>query len=362
MSKLTEPPVEHSQTPDESEPWREWLRDIKDRINERIVEILGTAGEIDIIDNGDDTFTIGIVDPLIVAKGGIGVATLTDHGILLGSGVGAVTPLAEASDGQLPIGDAGADPVLNEIDGTTNQVIVTNGPGTIGLSTPQDIHTGAKPTFAGALLTDDLVVPKAAGKGIKVDVAAPTFPWRDLLGDVFARNTGGTKPSFTTYRDTLLDYQFGVADEEYFKFHIPHDYVLGTDIHLHIHWSHTRAAGAQQVNGGTITLGYEMSYAKGHNQAAFPASVSGSITGTASVTQYQHIISEGQVSAAAPSGSQIDSDDLEPDGVIIARLELTANDITVDGGAAPAPFIHYADIHYQSDSVGTKQKAPDFYV
>ncbi len=203
----------------------------------------------------------------------------------------------------------------------------------------------------------ELVFDKSNTVGIKVNTASATFPWRDLLGDVFARNTGASKPAFTTYRDTLLDYQFGAGDEEYFKFHVPHDYLAESDIHVHYHWSHTGAF----VTGGTLTFEYEASYAKSHNGGAFPASVSGTVTGTPSTTQYQHILSEGQLSAASPSGSQIDSDNLEPDGVIILRAGLQANDLTVSEGAVPDPFIHYVDIHYQSTGIGTKEKAPDFY-
>jgi len=36
---------------------------------------------------------------------------LTDHGVLVGSGVGAITPLAAMTDGQLVVGATGADPV-----------------------------------------------------------------------------------------------------------------------------------------------------------------------------------------------------------------------------------------------------------
>ena len=115
--------------------------------------VTGTANEIDIADDGDGTITIGIVNPLIVGKGGTGAATLTDHGILLGSGTGAVTPLGVAGDGYIPIGSTGADPVLALITGTANQITSTPGAGTITLSTPQDIHTAATPTFAGAIFT-----------------------------------------------------------------------------------------------------------------------------------------------------------------------------------------------------------------
>lgn len=220
------------------------------------------------------------------------------------------------------------------------------------------VNTGAGVVDALAIVsTTDWVINKTAGVGIKVDLAAPTFGFRDLLGDVFARNVGASKPSFVVYRDTLFDYQFGAGDEEFFKFHIPHDYVIGTDIFIHVHWSHTGTL----VNGGTLTFEYEISYSKGYDQAAFGASVGTTFTGTPSTTQYQQIISEVQVSAASPSASQIDSDNLEPDGVIIARIELNSNDLTVSSGGVPDPFIHYVDIHYQSTNISTKDKNAPFY-
>lgn len=203
----------------------------------------------------------------------------------------------------------------------------------------------------------NLVLPKASGKGIKVELATPTFPWRDLLGELFVRSTGAGKPTRTAYRDSLFAQQFGAGDDEEFEYHIPHDYLKPSNLHLHVHWSHI----GMFVNGGTITFTYAMSYAKGHNQAPFSAEVSTTFVGTASTTQYQHIITEVQVSATSPSANQIDSDNLEPDGVIMLRLEMTTNNITVSEGGVPDPFIHYADIHYQSTGVGTKQKAPDFY-
>jgi hypothetical protein len=74
--------------------------------------ITGTADEINISDDGDGTVTIGLVDPLIVSKGGTGIATLTDHSLLVGSGTDAITAIGVATDGQLPIGSTGTDPIL----------------------------------------------------------------------------------------------------------------------------------------------------------------------------------------------------------------------------------------------------------
>lgn len=62
-----------------------------------------------------------------VAQGGIGVGTLTDGGPLLGSGTGAVTALAQPTNGQLIIGSTGADPVLATPTGRHITVTVSAG-------------------------------------------------------------------------------------------------------------------------------------------------------------------------------------------------------------------------------------------
>ena len=73
------------------------------------------------------------------------------------------------------------------------------------------------------------------------------------------------------------------------------------------------------------------------------------------------MIAEIQLSAASPTASQIDTDDLEVDGLILCRTYLSANNITVSGGGVPDPFLHFVDIHYQSTGIPTKNKAPNFY-
>lgn len=204
-------------------------------------------------------------------------------------------------------------------------------------------------------IEQSLIIPKTTNIGIKVDTAAPTFGWRDLLGNITDAG-GSNKPTRTTYRGGIDQFLFAAGDEAILEFHIPHDYTPGTDLYLHVHWSHISTL----VTGGTVTFTAESSYAKGFNQAPFQAPVTGTFIGTASTTQYQHIISEAQYSAAAPAGLQLTRGDLEVDGVIFVRLEMTTNNIT-SSGAVPDVFIHYVDIHYQSTNMATKAKAPDFY-
>lgn len=57
------------------------------------------------------------------------------------------------TNGQLLIGSTGAAPAVGTLTGTANRVTVTDGAGSITLSGPQDLHSGAVPTFAGAMLS-----------------------------------------------------------------------------------------------------------------------------------------------------------------------------------------------------------------
>lgn len=250
-------------------------------------------------------------------------------------------------DGAVVINDLGRDKDFRvESDNNANMLFVDAGANNVGIGT-------ASPNEKLAIAGGDIVVDKTAGIGIKVDNTTPTYGWRDLKGKI-TNSKGATKPSEITYRNGITQFQFGAGDDAGLEYHIPHDYVPDTDIHLHVHWSHISGA----VTGGNVIFTYEITYCKGHNQAAFPATVTGTITGTASTTQFKHIISEGQISISTGSGTQINTDDLEPDGLILCRIEMTTNNMT---GATPDPFIHEVDVHYQSTNIGTKQKAPPFY-
>jgi len=64
-------------------------------------------------------------------------------------------PGSVPSNGQIPVGN-GAGYTLATLTGTSNQVSVTNGAGSITLSTPQNIATTSSPTFTGLQLNSDL--------------------------------------------------------------------------------------------------------------------------------------------------------------------------------------------------------------
>lgn len=196
-------------------------------------------------------------------------------------------------------------------------------------------------------------IPKASGTGIKIDETAPDWGWHDLKSDLVLTGDA-SDPVWATYQGNIKQMQFAVGKVISTNFHLPHDYALGTDIFIHIHWSHNSAT----VVSGDITGNFEVCYAKGYDQAFFSTPIVVNMNNVpASTVRYQHMVSEGQLSAALGAGGLLDTADLEPDGLLLCRLEMTAN--TINDGTDP--FIHAIDIHYQSTGVGTKQKAPDFY-
>jgi hypothetical protein len=203
----------------------------------------------------------------------------------------------------------------------------------------------------------NLMVPKTMGKGLKIGPnGSETFGWHDLTGTLSTYGLPG-EASRQLYRGGIHAIQCAEGEHAHVDFHMPHDYVMGTDVYIHVHWSHTGTL----VTGGSLTWGFELMYAKGHDQAAFPEPITVSVVQNASTTQYQHMIAEGLASTPGGSPVLLDTSLLEVDGLIQCRVYLDSNDMTVSGGLVPDPFIHMVDIHYQSTGTPTKNRAPNFW-
>ena len=224
------------------------------------------------------------------------------------------------------------------------------------------VLTGSTQTVAAEwtnkqYFSDGIVFPSAAGFGAMVNAANPTFPFRDIIGNIYAKGSGAYNPTWGSFEGAQYAYQFTVGDEVWITFHVPHDYVPGTDIFIHAHWAHNSAL----VTGGTITWTWNATYAKGFGQgasSAFPADITVSATQTVSpTTQYEQFVTEVKLSI----NGTVAGNALEPDGIILIHCYLSANNITVSSGSVPEPFLFTSDIHYQSSNIGTKNKAPNFY-
>ena len=155
---------------------------------------------------GSAIYYVGGTD-VSVADGGTGASSLTDGGVLLGSGTGAITAMAVLSDSEMIVGNGSTDPVAES--GAT-------------LRTSIGVGTGDSPQFTGLTLSADIAMGGAnidnggviflteqaeadsdvAGKGqLWVDTATPNvFMFTDDAGTDFtiAHNATATLSSLTS--------------------------------------------------------------------------------------------------------------------------------------------------------------------
>ncbi len=80
-----------------------------------------------------DLASLSLGTALPVGSGGTGASTLTNGGVLLGSGTGAVTPLARLTAGQVVIGSTTGDPVNATLTGGSG-IAITEGDGSITIA------------------------------------------------------------------------------------------------------------------------------------------------------------------------------------------------------------------------------------
>ena len=186
--------------------------------------------------------------------------------------------------------------------------------------------------------------------------------WKDLKG-TYRPDSGAALPSPTLFIGADIDERlYAAGDGGDFFFHMPHDYAVGTDIYMHVHWGHNGTGIS-----GTLALNFEITYANRAASApfsAFSTPITPTLANSATVNitnypQYCHVVEEFQLSAGTPTATQLDTDDLAVDGVVLCHLVATTVP-TVTGGSAGI-FIFGVDIHYQADVYGTKNKDPNYY-
>ena len=98
--------------------------------------------------SGDSATSFFDTGEIEAVHGGTGAATLTDGGVLLGSGTGAITPMAVLADGEFIVGDGTTDPVAESGDTARTS---------LGLGTTNS------PTFAGAIFNGQVTIDRDSG-------------------------------------------------------------------------------------------------------------------------------------------------------------------------------------------------------
>lgn len=190
---------------------------------------------------------------------------------------------------------------------------------------------------------------------------AEILGWDDIIGDVIPKTLGVGSPQLVTFIDDVRWFSYAAGEDGDIVFHLPHTYARGTDLFIHVHWAHN----GTNISG-TFDLRTHLTYARGHNQPAhgnFHSDVENHIVvsnlSLAAMPQYRHRIDEIKISTPGGAATLLDTNILEPDGLILCHYDVDV--IPNITGGSGEPFIFCLDIHHQVDRIGTLNKSPDFY-
>ena len=121
----------------------------------------------DSVGGGGTSDLSDVTNTLAVANGGTGATSLTDGGVLLGSGTNAVTSTAVLGAGELLIGDASGDPTVATLT-AGDGIDITNGSGSITIAA-EDSSASNKGAVIVAGGTDCTVTYSSGTATVAVD-------------------------------------------------------------------------------------------------------------------------------------------------------------------------------------------------
>jgi len=158
--------------------------------NEINIEFLTSSLDLGVCDNTSSLFlsTVNLTTNvgatiLPVANGGTGAATLTDGGILLGSGTGAITAMAALAAGTIIQGDGTTDPTTLAI-GTAGHVLTVNS----GATAVEWTAAGVADNLGNHTATTTL---NMASNNIDLGTGVINYTGADVLGLSFDSNNRG---------------------------------------------------------------------------------------------------------------------------------------------------------------------------
>lgn len=136
----------------------------------------------------------------VVAGGGTGATTFTAHSLLVGQGTSAITALGAATNGQLPIGSTGNDPVLATLTAGSG-ISITNAAGSITIASTAQAATWN-------LITTNQTLAVNNGYVVTSGTLSLALPTTSAVGDIIELTLdGGT--SWTLTQSSGQQIRFG---------------------------------------------------------------------------------------------------------------------------------------------------------
>jgi len=162
--------------------------------------------------------------------------------------------------------------------------------------------------------------------------------WNDIILQVANLKPGNTPPTFSAIIGGIYGLRFnsGVADEVHGAFELPHDYKEGSALVVHCHWSPTT------TNGGNIVFGFE--YSLGQLGAVLTNALTPTSTPEAAPGVINRLV---RTDIATLVGTNFIIGNI----IAFRFYRQKAGTDTFTGNA----FVHSIGIHYESDTLGSRQ-------
>lgn len=161
--------------------------------------------------------------------------------------------------------------------------------------------------------------------------------WDDMRFPGATLRNGATAPPFNAFRGGTYLPQFGAGDEAHVDGQMPHDWVEGTTLHPHVHYS------CPDTAVGNFVFGLEITKATpGTGVFPAPTTIETAVTPTPGVAFGHHIVS-------FPS--------LDMTGMLLSTMFVVRayRKTGVASAYVPGIFVLELDFHYQKDTLGSRQ-------
>lgn len=247
----------------------------------------------------------GLSSPIGASDGGTGLTTITDGGVMLGSGTGTVTAMSVLADGEIIVGDGTTDPVaLAAFESSTGDLAVTAGGTGVGTLTDGGVllGSGTGDVTAMSVLSDGEII---VGDGTTDPVAESGATARTSLG------AAGTADANTFTNSQTVDAAGGL-----FKLRTDGDTASNT-MGLDFENDSTTRTGMIFGTGDSSTSTVLRIMSEGNVQ--IHAGETGFIAGTARLTVHASDgVTVGSPTGGAQGAGTINATAIYDDGVLLA--------------------------------------------